>query len=311
VDISVILCTYNRHKSLLEALESIKRSILPPEVSWEVIIVDNNSIDQTKTIAKIFVDKDPGRFRYIFEGRQGKSFALNSGVQAATGEILALADDDAIVDPNWLWELKRCFDEFDCLGVAGKILPIWSKEKPYWYVGEGFFKVNGPIVEYDLGHEYCKIEESHLPFGANLAFRKDVFKKYGLFRTDLGPNPGDLIRGEDTEFCIRLLDAGEKLVYSPKAIVHHPVEEERAQKRYFLSWYYALGKSFVRIKGISPPAIYYFGVPRWLLRVFFQRIIRYTFCTNPRKRFYHKVYLYRIAGEIVETRHKYLNHPQM
>src|ERR1700722_16738649 len=100
--VSVIICTYNRCKSLATALESVAASKLPDSMDWEVLVIDNNSSDKTSEVAQGFCQRFPNRFRYFFEPRQGKSFALNTGIQAARGEVLAFTDDDVIVEPTWL-----------------------------------------------------------------------------------------------------------------------------------------------------------------------------------------------------------------
>ena len=99
--ISVILCTYNRCQILGRALESVAASKLPESVTWEVIVVDNNSSDQTRQVTEDFCQRHPGRFRYVFERCPGKSFALNTGVRTSGGDILAFMDDDVVVQQMW------------------------------------------------------------------------------------------------------------------------------------------------------------------------------------------------------------------
>ena len=103
--ICVILCTYNRASRLAEALKSIMASALPADVEWKILVVDNNSTDQTRNVATEFCDRYPSRFRYLFEPRQGKSHALNAALQESRAEILAFTDDDVTVEPEWLRNL--------------------------------------------------------------------------------------------------------------------------------------------------------------------------------------------------------------
>jgi glycosyltransferase involved in cell wall biosynthesis len=88
VDVTVILCTYNRCQSLARALESVAAQILSESVEWEVLVVDNNSSDQTGEVVQDFSGRYPGRFRYLFESKQGLSHARNAGIRAARGEIV-------------------------------------------------------------------------------------------------------------------------------------------------------------------------------------------------------------------------------
>src|ERR1700693_4778740 len=105
--ISVILCTYNRSQSLAKALESVAASQMPTSLEWQVLIVDNNSQDQTREVAEAFCGRDPSHFHYLFEPQQGKSYALNRGICEAEGDVLAFMDDDVTVEPNWLCELTK------------------------------------------------------------------------------------------------------------------------------------------------------------------------------------------------------------
>jgi len=154
------------------------------------------------------------------------------------------------------------------------------------------------IVRFDLGSTPSEMKAT--PFGANMIFRKSAFKKYGVFRTDLGRIGKNLLHGEDSEFGRRLLDGGEKLLYIPKAIVYHPVEPERATKKYAEDWYLMYGRTSARMTSLPEPLPSYFGVPRYLFRKLAEEFFRWNFTFNPDRRFYHKLQTYRFAGEISE-----------
>src|SRR5579863_9995619 len=103
--VTIILCTYNRCQRLARALDSVASSTVSDSVKWEVLVVDNNSTDQTREVAEEFSRSHPGHFRYCFEPKQGKSHALNAGIREARGDILAFLDDDVTVGPTWLQDL--------------------------------------------------------------------------------------------------------------------------------------------------------------------------------------------------------------
>src|SRR6266852_954616 len=105
--VTVILCTYNSCRSLATAPESVAASQMPDSVDWEVLVVDNNSSDRTRAVVEEFCRQHYSRFRYLFEQRQGTSYALNTGIREARGEILAFMDDDVIVEPTWLRNLSK------------------------------------------------------------------------------------------------------------------------------------------------------------------------------------------------------------
>jgi glycosyltransferase involved in cell wall biosynthesis len=93
LDLSVVICTYNRSSLLVRALESLEFQE-PADLAYEVLVVDNNSSDDTRNVAQHFVEKRPPRFRYIFEPKQGLSYARNAGIANARAEDIAFTDDD-------------------------------------------------------------------------------------------------------------------------------------------------------------------------------------------------------------------------
>ena len=294
MDISVVLGTYNRAISLRVALESFCQLAIPPELTWELLVVDNNSSDGTRLVVEKFMRKLP--LRYIFEGKQGRSAALNAGIAAATGDFVAFTDDDIILDKFWLSNLKNTFQQHECAAVAGRVVAQWNHPKPAWLTMEDQLA----IVRFDFGDELQQIRIP--PLGANSAFRRELFQRYGLFRLDLGVSGHThTITCDDTEFGERLIRAGEKIIYCPTAVVSHPVDPERATKRYFRSWYYYNGRSLTRTAGVPQDGIFYFGVPRWMYRELGTAIARWLFTTNSALRLHRRFQAYRILGNVVEA----------
>lgn len=298
--LSVIVCTWNRAESLAAALASIDACELPPSIDWEVLIVDNNSTDDTKAVFEKFCQLHPARYRYLFEKRQGKSFALNAAIENARGDIFVFTDDDVTVDKNWLAETLKIFDTFPCIGVGGKIVDSWISRKPDWLSLEGPYSLMTVIVTFNHGDQPCELNAA--PYGANLALRREVFQKYGGFRTDLGPTSGSEIRGEDVEFCRRLLRAGEKLFYAPKAIVFHPVPENRTTKRYFQDWYYAYGQSMARMEQVPDTTVRYFGFPRYRLQACLLYLFQWLISLSGKRRFFYKLQVFSTWGRMREER---------
>ena len=296
IDISVILCTYNRAASLRSTLGSLACLRMPPGVKWELLVVDNNSKDETREVVDQFAETAEMCVRYLFEGRQGKSAALNTGVSAATGKIIAFTDDDVVVDADWLVNLRRAFAEHDCAAVAGKIVPVWEHEKPDWLEMEG---PQGAVLTFDLGVEEKQINFE--PYGANSAFRKESFQKYGLFRLDLGPSAEDRLTYEETEFASRLIAGGEKIWYVPGAIIYHPVEPRRTSKGFLLRWSYDYGRSVMRATGNPKDGVTYWGVPRWVLRRLTGNFLAWMLCIRAKQRFQHKLRTYDNLGRVVEA----------
>jgi glucosyl-dolichyl phosphate glucuronosyltransferase len=299
--ITVILCTYNRCQSLAKALGSLAASILPPSVEWGVLVVDNNSNDETRNVAKEFCDRYPDRFRYLFEPQQGKSHALNAAIRVTRAEIVAFTDDDVIVEPEWLQNLTAPLEDGQWAGAAGRIRLGQDFSLPPWLATSGAFNLGGPLVQFDQGEEQGPLDKA--PFGANMAFRKGMFDKYGGFRIDLGPSGKSQIRNEDMEFGERLLVAGEVLCYVPSAVVNHPVQEERLRKSFFRSYYFAHGRATARQTG---QRLSIWRAPRYCLGEL-KRRLRWMLSLNrrwflsPQARFFYEVHMLYTFGEIVES----------
>lgn len=298
MDITVILCTYNRSESLATAMKSAAALLLPESIEWEILVLDNNSKDRTREVVADFCRRYPSRFRYQFEPRQGKSHALNAGIRAARGNIIAFMDDDVKVEPTWLQNLTAALHSGAWAGVGGRVIPEWSRPAPQWLSPQAWY-ASGPLVQFDLGDEARELSEP--PFGTNMAFRKSVFEKYGDFLVELGPRPGSEIRNEDTEFGARLLAAGERLRYEPSAIVYHPVPENRVDKNFFMAWWFHKGAANIRQFGIRPGTKYYVaGIPLYLFRNLLVWTLRWMVALNPARRFSNKLKVWAKAGEILE-----------
>lgn len=299
---TVILCTFNRCQSLREALESVAASKLPDCFAWEVLVVDNNSTDQTRAVVEEYCRRYPSRFRYLFEPRQGKSHALNSGIRESRGDILAFVDDDVTVEPTWLQNLTSSLHGCEWAGSGGRIFLERTFSPPQWLALAGPYSLGGVLVLFDRGDKPGQLDWA--PYGTNMAFRKAMFDKYGGFRTDLGPNTANEIRGEDTEFGRRLMSAGELLRYEPQALVYHSVPEKRLRKEYFLKWYFDFGRALVREWGRGPDI---WGIPRPYFSIL-RKIptslafygLHWLFALRPQKRFFYKVMVWWQAGQIAE-----------
>ncbi|MGB7437635.1 MAG: glycosyltransferase family A protein [Candidatus Acidiferrum sp.] len=300
--ISVILCTYNRCQSLARALESLAVSILPETIGWEILVVDNNSGDQTQAVVKDFCRRYPGRFRYLFEPQPGKSHALNSGVRESRGDILAFVDDDVTVEPEWLQNLMSGLHDSRWAGCGGRILPARGFVPPDWLALDGPCNLVGALCAYfNPGDEPGELHEP--PFGANMAFRKEMFEKYGHFRTDLGPFPNNKIGFEDTEFGRRLMTGGECLRYVPTAIVYHEVPEYRVRKEFLLAWWFDFGRGSVREAEKT--------VNTWQMLKILGRtlltVVQWVLTFNSQRRFYRKCRIWYGAGKMSEVHQQATN----
>jgi glucosyl-dolichyl phosphate glucuronosyltransferase len=301
MDLTVLICTWNRSQSLSLVLASLEACLVPNSVAWEILVVDNNSSDDTRAVCESFIKENPQRFRYLFEGKQGKTNALNAGIQQARGEILALTDDDLTVDQNWVAEIYRAFQQYDCAGVGGKIVPVWGCKQPGWMDLNGPFRhpAFGGIVNFDEGDSPHQLTSTVA--GANMALRKGIVQKYGPYRSDLN-RINSLLGGEDTEYCRRLMSGGERLMYIPTAIVYHPVDERRTTRKYTQSFGFHYGRWSIRVDGVPPQAKCFFGVPRYLFPVALKYFAKWTLSVGVKQRFFYKLELCHTLGQMAESR---------
>jgi glycosyltransferase involved in cell wall biosynthesis len=280
--ITVILCTYNRCQLLAGALESIALSILPASVDWEVLIVDNNSSDQTREVAESFCRRYPRRFRYVLEPQQGLSCARNAGIRESQSEILAFTDDDVMVEADWLWNLTSVLHTREWAGAGGRIIPVWPGPLPGW-LSTADPNTMGPFGSFDLGTQPGPLTRP--PYGANMAYRREVFKKYGDFRTDLGRSGRNLQGREDVEFANRLITGSESLWYEPGAVVRHRVQQHYMEKQYVLRWWYWYGRTEVADVGPPPGKWLIRGVPLCLFRRFVRWTLQWLISVGAPRRF--------------------------
>jgi len=303
--ISVILCTFNRCQSLALTLDSVANSVLPDSTEWEVLVVDNRSTDRTRDVVQDFSVRYPGRFHYLLERAQGKSYALNAGIQESRGDVVAFLDDDVTVERTWLHNLTAVLSDESWAGTGGRTRAAGAFTPPRWLSLQEPYN-SGAILAalFDLGDE--PLELFRPPYGANMALRRSMFEEYGKFRTDLGPGPDpDVPRpNEDVEFGRRLIAAGERLRYEPSAIVYHPILEDRIKKSYFLKWWFDYGRADAREWKLGPDVC---GVPRSYLIILkagitqtLPGICQWLFALDPVRRFYCRCQVWKTAGWIAE-----------
>jgi GT2 family glycosyltransferase len=138
------------------------------------------------------------------------------------------------------------------------------------------------------------------PFGANMAFRKEMFDRFGGFRTDLGRVGNAMLSGEDTEFGRRLLTAGSRLRSEPGAITYHPVEQSRLRRRYFLKWWFNKGRTDVLEFGAHAKGRRLFRIPIRMIPDMAKEALRWLVSSNPSSRFICTLKLWAYAGQTYE-----------
>ena len=237
--LSIVLCTYNRAPLLARALAAL---VAAASDDTELIVVDNNSTDGTADVVRRFMD---GRLtvRLVHEPKQGLSFARNTGIGTATGELIAFTDDDVVVDRGWIASVQRAFERFpDAAWVGGKVLPIWPAPPPRWLTAARW----APLALVDYGDHAFAIgpDRPVCSVGANLAVRRAAFDVAGLFAASVQRVGAGAGTTEDHELQLRLMSAGFTGAYDPAVVVHAPVDSGRMTKAFHRRWHFCHGRSF-------------------------------------------------------------------
>jgi glycosyltransferase involved in cell wall biosynthesis len=264
--ISVIICSYNRCERIKDTLDSLLLQEFDKSFEHEIIVVDNNSKDRTKEIVKDYIPKFHGILRYVFESKQGLSFARNRGIKEAKGQIIAFTDDDCLIDKLWLRNIVNTFLEYNADCVFGKIIPKWEGANlPKWLErNKKMWRILGTL---DYGENNKLIDSEKFEFyGSNFSIKKEILSEIGLFNTELGRKGTLLLSGEDTEFFNKLLVSKKRIVYNPKVYVHHKVQEYRTKKRYFIKWHFFTGVSLAYRDHVKFSKKKFLGVPLWFLK---------------------------------------------
>jgi glycosyltransferase involved in cell wall biosynthesis len=240
--ISVILCTYNRDRYIYNVLRSIVNGDLPRS-EYEIVLVDNNSSDNTKGECQRFVADFPDVvLRYCFEEKQGLSHARNCGITNAHGDLLVYVDDDAIVNKEYLSSYADFFKRnSDAVAAGGPILPQYDGcEEPQWMSHYTRQLITGKLY---LGEHEREFPHDAFPGGGNAAYRKSVFEKVGLFNVDLGRKGNSLIGAEEKDLFDKMTTQGMKFYYLPTAILYHLIPSKKLTQDYFDRLTYSIGIS--------------------------------------------------------------------
>ena len=240
--ISVILCTYNRDRYIYNVLRSIVNGDLPRS-EYEIVLVDNNSSDNTKGECQRFVADFPDVvLRYCYEEKQGLSHARNCGITNAHGDLLVYVDDDAIVNKEYLSTYADFFKRnSDAVAAGGPILPQYDGcEEPEWMSHYTRQLITGKLY---LGEHEREFPHDAFPGGGNAAYRKSVFDTVGLFNPELGRKGNSLLGAEEKDLFDKMTTAGMHFYYLPTAILYHLIPSKKLTKDYFDRLTYGIGVS--------------------------------------------------------------------
>jgi glucosyl-dolichyl phosphate glucuronosyltransferase len=241
--VAVLIATYNRAHLLGETLDVLAQSRTDPEYPWEVVVVDNNSTDDTRAVVLSRQASYPVSLTYLMEGRQGRSSALNTAIAATNAPFLLTTDDDVRVEPDWMLVAARALEQ-GADYVGGPVFPIWEAPPPAW-LDLTRADLWGTIAILDYGRDPFAFEQRRrVPVGANMGFRRSLIDRIGGFRVDLGRSNGRRLIGQEVpELLARARTAQLHGVYLPEMRVHHHIPAARLTKRYYRRWWMGKGYS--------------------------------------------------------------------
>ena len=249
----MLVCTYNRAGALGETLDSLARMAVPPGVSWEVLVVDNNSSDDTTSVVRARQGAFPVPLHYLHEPRQGKSYALNTGLAAGRSTFVVFTDDDVVVEPGWLQAaIAPMVADVAIDYTGGPVYPIWEAPCPRW-LDRHRGDLWGTIAILDYGRLPFVFEErQRVPLGANMAVRRALIDSVGGFDPAFGRTGTSLLGQEQAEFFCRTRAHGARGAYAPDMELHHHVPASRLTRKYFRRWWLWKGISRSRLHRIHP-----------------------------------------------------------
>ncbi len=268
--ITVEICTWNRAALLDKTLDCMRHLRVPEGAEWELLIVNNNCSDETDSVLARYSQCLP--IRRIFEPGQGTCIARNTAVREARGELLVQTNDDVLVDRDWLREYHAAAVRYPEAAFFGGTIEPWFESSPPRWVQRNLVALEGPLVIRQLGPEVRVLKDDEDPWGANMAFRTSVLRKFP-FDTLIG-HVGNLIRGgEETDVIERIRASGLHGVWVGTAKVRHYIPRARTSLRFIGKWCRDGGNGQAErwIRGECPEL---FGMPRWAVLSYVQNCLK-------------------------------------
>lgn len=263
--IDAILPTYDRANLLPLAIESALVAAASSCSNIRIIVVDNNSSDNTREVVEHYAAKSDGKVIYLFEREQGRHHALNLGIAYSTAEIIAFFDDDEILDRNWFNVIEENLSDCTVDYIGGPYNPIWISEPPSW-LPKTYNGVLGIVQNGPERRRYGSEGFRAMPVGGNLAVRRTVLDR-------CGPYSGEYMYSEDRYMYEQLISISAVGYYVPKLGILHHIPEHRLQKSYFRNWVTTEGRNRGKMdRERRQSKVILFGAPPWMWRWLFDSL---------------------------------------
>lgn len=233
--IDVILPTYNRADILPRAIDSFLAATLPDHAETHLVVLDNNSTDNTRALVQSYTDRHPTRIHYLFVEPQGVRHALQAATDHSTAEVVARFDDDEELQHDWLQVLARNFADPTLDYLGGEMRPSWLVPRPDW-LPPAYTGAVGIVHDGDQRRQYGSPGFSAMPVGGNCAFRRNALARCRPWTDSTLPY------AEDRFIYHELERIGAIGVYDPALVVLHQVPAKRVTKRYHRFWALSEGR---------------------------------------------------------------------
>ncbi len=238
--VTTAICTWNRANLLDGTLASLARVDIPPGITHEVIVANNNSTDHTDQVLARHSHRLP--LTRLLVPRQGKSFALNEVVARLTGDLVLWTDDDVRMGSNWVTsyvDATRRWPRASFFG--GHVIPYFLADEPEW-LRPAWPIVSGVYAARELGDEPFAFDRKRLPFGANMAVRVSMQKQYS-YDPQLGRRGPLLLAGEETALMHQWLADGHVGMWVPDSRVDHVITPDRLELDHLRRFFFSLAES--------------------------------------------------------------------
>lgn len=251
--LTVLICTLDRAGSLDRTMQAFFAQRFSRDYDYELIVVDNGSSDATGQVASDWGRRHPGIVRCLREERRGLTCARNAGIRAARGEIVVFTDDDVLVDAGWLDEIHREFAADPGLMIlGGRVLPATAEQQQV------------SLQPSSERRQFSFPDAGFFLMGANMAFRREVFRRVGGFDTRLGA--GRFFAGADeADILYRAMRRGYSLTYSPDVLVYHAHDRRTVEQAAGLEYGYAKGLAAYLVKHALRGDAYAMRILYWTL----------------------------------------------
>jgi Glycosyltransferases involved in cell wall biogenesis len=249
IDFTVVIPTYNGASRIPDVLEKLRSQTGTENIAWEIIVVDNNSSDQTADVVQNMIASwhEVFRLRYVFEVQQGLAFARQRGVEESQGELIGFLDDDNFPDENWVLQAYLFGKQYPKAGAyGGQVHGDFEVTPP-----DNFDNIQGFLALRERGTKanLYQPEILSLPTGAGLVVRKKAWcSSVPSKLTLIGRVNNSMIGGEDWEALIYIYKAGWEIWYNPEMHLKHKIPAYRLQRDYLLKLIHDSCLCFVPLK---------------------------------------------------------------